>query len=341
MARTGLYKSDIKRARDALLEAGRYPSLDAMRIALGNTGSKTTIHRYLKELEAEEGVASKNLTLNEELQALVAHLAERLQGQADARVAALTAVHTEQAKQYAETQRGLEQALATGRAQTEALERQLAAAQDRIIELQQDHQQETLARHTAEQRADALTERLSENEAHRRSLEEKHTHAREALEHFRQAAKEQRDQEQRRHEHQMQQLQVEIRELRGQLVGKQEEIARLNQDGARLVGDLRHARQALSEYRQEAAHKEAELAGQLTALRDVAGSKIQLLQQQQTEARMEVAGQGREIKLLQKELGRMQTLHDRLSEEKTIWRHERVQMEEMLKQYEQQSGKIG
>ena len=51
MARTGLTRMDVKRARDALLAQGQHTSIDAIRIALGNTGSKTTIHRYLKELE--------------------------------------------------------------------------------------------------------------------------------------------------------------------------------------------------------------------------------------------------------------------------------------------------
>lgn len=35
MARAGLYQSDIKKARDALLAQGRYPSVDAVRVALG------------------------------------------------------------------------------------------------------------------------------------------------------------------------------------------------------------------------------------------------------------------------------------------------------------------
>lgn len=58
MARSGLYKSDVQKARDALQAQGKHPSVDAVRVALGNTGSKTTIHRYLKELEEEEGKAS-------------------------------------------------------------------------------------------------------------------------------------------------------------------------------------------------------------------------------------------------------------------------------------------
>lgn len=54
MARAGIYKSEVLRARDKLLAAGRNPSIDAVREELGS-GSKTTIHRYLKEIEKEEG----------------------------------------------------------------------------------------------------------------------------------------------------------------------------------------------------------------------------------------------------------------------------------------------
>ena len=34
-----------------ILARGEHPSIDAVRIEMGNTGSKTTIHRYLKELD--------------------------------------------------------------------------------------------------------------------------------------------------------------------------------------------------------------------------------------------------------------------------------------------------
>ena len=72
MARGGLYKSDVQRARDSLVAQGKHPSVDAVRVALGNTGSKTTIHRYLKELEEEDGqgVGAK-VAVSEALQDLV------------------------------------------------------------------------------------------------------------------------------------------------------------------------------------------------------------------------------------------------------------------------------
>ena len=48
MARSGIYKSEVLRARDNLRATGRNPSIDAVREELVNTGSKSTIHRYLK-----------------------------------------------------------------------------------------------------------------------------------------------------------------------------------------------------------------------------------------------------------------------------------------------------
>ncbi len=88
MARGGLYKSDVQRARDALRAQGKHPSVDAVRVALGNTGSKTTIHRYLKELEEEEGQGlGAKVAVSDALQDLVARLAGRLHDEAEAVVA--------------------------------------------------------------------------------------------------------------------------------------------------------------------------------------------------------------------------------------------------------------
>lgn len=70
MARTGVYKSEVKKARDALLVQALYPSVDAVRVALGNTGSKTTIHKYLKELETEEGGGVRKAAVGDALRTL-------------------------------------------------------------------------------------------------------------------------------------------------------------------------------------------------------------------------------------------------------------------------------
>ena len=92
MARGGIYKSEVVRARANLLAQGRYPSVDAIRVELGNTGSKSTIQRYLKEIEEEQGGrASSAAGLSDAIKDLAARLAEQLQvgsGSADRRAAA-------------------------------------------------------------------------------------------------------------------------------------------------------------------------------------------------------------------------------------------------------------
>lgn len=134
-------------------------------------------------------------------------------------------------------------------------------------------QRETITRHTLEQQVADLKERLLENEAHRLSLEEKHTHARDALEHYRESMKEQRDQNIRRHEHQVQQLQGEIRQLQQSLVLKQNEVTGLNQDGARLVAELSQSKKSLYELQSV----ERKLIGEIESLK-VATGRILLLE---------------------------------------------------------------
>ena len=60
MARGGVNKAVVQIARTAILARGEHPSIDAVRIELGNTGSKTTIHRYLKELDDKGFVIYSN-----------------------------------------------------------------------------------------------------------------------------------------------------------------------------------------------------------------------------------------------------------------------------------------
>jgi chromosome segregation ATPase len=249
MARSGLYKSDVKKARDALIAQGKNPSVDAVRVELGNTGSKTTIHKYLKELEEEDGAAGvggKRASISDALQDLVERLAARLHDEAEGRVAAARQEFDAKTSKHdaALMAAKLENSkmLAHVREVEAALEQQDAA----LASTQTELQRESTARQVAEHQAADLKERLAENDAHRRSLEEKHQHAREALDHYRNSVKDQREADARRHEQQVQQLQAELRQAQQTIAVKQEEATRLNQDGARLIAELTHARQSLS-----------------------------------------------------------------------------------------------
>ncbi len=247
MARTGLYKSDVQKARDSLIAQSLYPSIDAVRMALGNTGSKTTIHKYLKELEEEEGAGPRKVAISEALQDLVERLAARLREEADQGVAQAKQALARKEQEHADTNRQLQHDLISTREAIQTLEARIHSEAAGHANTRAVLQTETVARHTAEQQVADLKDRLAENEQHRKSLEEKHTHARDALEHYRQSVKGQRDQDQRRHELQVQQIQAELRQHQVALAGKQEEVTRLNQEGARLVLELSHTKQSLYE----------------------------------------------------------------------------------------------
>lgn len=307
MARTGLYQSEVKKARDALIAQGKHPSVDAVRIALGNTGSKTTIHKYLKELgEAEGDAGGRKISISEALQELVARLAAQLQEEGEARIAAIEAQCLENDRLRAGTLAALQkdnEVLAGQRDHADAMSKQEQAAHERTRSALQN---ESIGRHTAEQQVADLKERLAENEGHRLSIEEKHKHAREALEHYRQSVKEQRDQDQRRHEQQVQQLQAEIRQLQQSLAVKHDDITRLNQEGARLVANLSHAQAAL--YDQQAQGRQ--LAQQITALQDsarqatalIAGKEAQAVAMQEQAATAEAKAEASAARVRELEL---------------------------------------
>ncbi|MBK5512244.1 DNA-binding protein [Pseudomonas sp. TH15] len=247
MARGGVNKAVVQAARLAILARGENPSIDAVRIEMGNTGSKTTIHRYLKELDAgPERAEETSEPIDDELAGLVSRLAQRLKEQAQEPI--------DQAREQFEEQR-------------DALETQLQQTRQALEKLEQEHEIQGAA---LERESEALgntrsmlqTEqtrnaglnqalsdfelRLKDKDEQIRSLEEKHLHARDALEHYRNAVKEQREQEQRRHEGQVQQIQMELRQAQQSALVRQDEITQLHRDNERLLTENRGTLRELS-----------------------------------------------------------------------------------------------
>jgi len=125
MARTGLTKSQVRACRDRLLAEGRYPSVDALRQALGDTGSKSTIHRLLKELAGEDAGAGTDAGLNREdtarsLHDIVEQLADRLHDDARQRIRRLEAAHAQALREKESELAALRAAIARLEARVEA-----------------------------------------------------------------------------------------------------------------------------------------------------------------------------------------------------------------------------
>lgn len=268
MARSGVYRTDVEKARRALLAQGKHPSIDLVRAALGNTGSRSTIHRFLKEIEAEDAAPQgTKVGVSDAIQTLIERLSVQLHEEADARIAEDRAAsdaqvweHDARAQTYQTEAAELRDALE--RADT-TLATERASHQDTVGQLQQARVQ--LAQW--EERLAAHERRSQEQDAHLASLEEKHRQARDALEHFRTASQEQRGREQRQHEQAMQALQVELRTSVDQLIVKNAELLQLNRDNGRLVEQSTHLQQALrnAERERDLARNEKEALSTLPA----------------------------------------------------------------------------
>lgn len=176
MARSGINRADVQAARMALIARGENPSIDAVRIEMGNTGSKSTIHRLMRELDASESELTP-LQIDAELNSLVARLGERLRRQAQARVDEAQARLDAEKKQLQDTLSSVERRLADlierHAAQTTKLGTQTATLLNTQEALQT--QQKENARLT--QGAQDSASRLEDKDEQIRTLKEQHLQA--------------------------------------------------------------------------------------------------------------------------------------------------------------------
>ena len=259
MARGGVNKAVVHKARQALLARGEHPSIDAVRIEMGNTGSKTTIHRYLKELDSNHpGHDNPQISVDDELLQLVSHLSQRIQEQGQAHIdealSRLEARERLMREALAQAERQLEELATQHSRQTTELQQQGSAL---LVTRDALHAQQTENARLSQACQD-LDTRLQDRDAHIRSLEEKHLHARDALEHYRSAVKEQREQEQRRHEGQVQQLQMELRQAQQSAMVRQDEITQLHRDNERLLIEHRVTAKELAALQEQSSKDQAQ-----------------------------------------------------------------------------------
>lgn len=287
MARGGINKAVVQTARLAILARGENPSIDAVRIEMGNTGSKTTIHRYLKELdESETRTTITEAPIDDELGELVARLAQRLKEKAQEPIdLALAQFEQQKAALLAEV-RALEEAHGQLQQQFDiqaaALAEESAALQTASTSLQTEQTRNA----GLSQACSDYELRINDKDEQIRSLEEKHLHARDALEHYRNAIKEQREQEQRRHEGQLQQVQAELRQAQQSAMVRQDEITQLHRDNERLLIEHRVTAKELTAL-QEQSRKDQAQQLKLTEQVSLIDSERTLLQERLRVAALE------------------------------------------------------
>ena len=290
MARSGINKALVARARSALLARGQQPTIDAVRIELGNTGSKSTIHRYLREIDDESLQDQRsNISLSDELGTLGQQLGERLQQEAASELQQAREAFARERQDWQQQRNQYETRLQQAAEQYSAQTGELQSIQTALAASEAQARQQQLLISSLQAEGQGQQALLAQREQQISSLEDKHRHAREALEHFRNASQQQREQEQRRSEAERQQLQAELRQLQHGLLARQEQLVQMSRDNERLLGEWRSCEKQKSQA-EDAAHqtqqalaaaglREQQLTGELEGFRQ------QLLgSQQQREA---------------------------------------------------------
>lgn len=286
MARGGINLVLVRKAREALISRGQNPSIDAIRIELGNTGSKTTIQRYLKEIESHDPRPSAAPSrLSDELTTMVSQMLERLLEEGNEALSHERAAFDQERRAFKEEVGTLNGQLDEAKKEITKLQSAMQTQDEELKTTQSTLQSEITRNARISQSCTDLEVRVQEKDAQIQSLEQKHAHAREALEHYRATVKEQRDQDLSRHESQVYQMQQELTVLQQTLMVKQEEISRLIRDNERFIAENRQQAKEASQHREalETLRGDLGIANATTARAE--GAKELLSQQLEAKAK--------------------------------------------------------
>lgn len=249
MARAGILYTHVAQAAAKLAAAGKNPTVDNVRAALGGTGSKSTIGPMLKQWKAEhEGVvAAAGAGLPADLLEAVRGVYERLQEAARGQIDQLRAEH-QQAAQEAAHERDALLAERTGlTVERDALAAELADIKTTLAHEQAARQEDAVAIAGLEAEKAGHAQRLADRGAEIKGLADQLAQTRRQFDHFQDAAASQRQQEKQAYE---------------------ARIARAEQEAATLRAHLQENREALAALRGEKIRLEQSLAGQLEELKD-------------------------------------------------------------------------
>ena len=229
MARAGILYSQVAQAAAALAAAGTNPTVDTVRVALGGTGSKSTIAPMLKQWKAEhEGqVVAASTGLPADLLEAVRAVHQRLEAAAQVQVEQLRAAH-EQVRQ--EAAQKLEAEHAAGRqlrAEHEAMATELAQAKAALALERDERQHAAVTIAALRAKSDGLTQRLADRGDDVTLLADQLAQARRQFEHFLEKAAEQRQSDRQAADARIAGLERELGTARGYLQEHREALAAL------------------------------------------------------------------------------------------------------------------
>lgn len=334
MSRDGVTTSQINRACAHLADNGLAVTVDAVRARIG--GSNSTLAPVVRAWkEANKDVVNPmNTGLPADLVQSVKELHERMQAHATLRV-------EEAESRAAEKISQLEHVIGDAAVREKDLDEDNARLRSQIAELQtqvQTRDAQSIAANlrikeletVLDQQSRQLVQRDNDLTSARADFSELQIRAGNQMQAVRTEAAQRLDE-----------ASSKALELRTDNVRLAARVELLDRDNVQLRAELETGRESVEQTRlalSQSQEKNARLESQLT---DMAGasnhSQAQLKQttNELNEMRLALATKEGEARILQRDLSRLQSLYDKLNQDGVVWRQERHQMSETIRQLEQ------
>ena len=278
MARTGISQFDVEKAYKSLTSQGvNNPSIDAIRAELGNTGSKTTISKYLKDIKKTRTNGTlTEVKVSDAIGHLVSQLAARLNAEANKTIEDMEQAFDKERKSWNQEKSGLEESLSQATEQNKALSDNIHSLQAKLNTASRESEQLNTELQGIQSDLKELTAVCGQKDERIIDLEKSLQHSYDNLSHFRESAKEQRDQQERKHAEEVSGLRAEQRKLGQTIASQQSELTQLNRQNAELITEkrllaksqreLQNSLKASTEQVQSASTDREELLAQLDAI---------------------------------------------------------------------------
>ncbi|AZP14023.1 DNA-binding protein [Undibacterium parvum] len=335
MARAGILYSDVAKAASQLADSGKSPTVDTVRDAMGNTGSKSTIAPMLKRWKAEhqETMTASDSGIPTSLLVAVKSLYEHLQIETGKKIIQAQQHHQTELQTVRCHEQQLHDENALLSQEKAAIAAELKASQQTLTKLQKEQQSLNMTLVARESDTSGLQLRLMDRAAEVATLNQQLTLTRAQFDHYQEATATQRVEEKQAYEQRIARLEQELTGAQQRLLGQQTTIAHqeaqishLSVENVRLLESSLANLDELGYMRSEKdqlSHQQKDLLLSNQTLM----SKLDVSQRSLTESRMTMAAQEAQNAQLLERLAQSDSKLEKLDQERIILIQERAELQ--------------
>lgn len=338
MARAGILYSDVAKAASQLADSGKSPTVDTVRDAMGNTGSKSTIAPMLKRWKAEhqDTVAASDSGIPTSLLVAVKSLYEYLQAEVGKKIIQAQQHHQTELQAVHSHEQQLLDEKALRIQENAAIAAELKATQQAFAKLQKEQHSLNMTLVARESDTSGLQLRLMDRAAEVATLNQQLTLTRAQFDHYQEATAAQRSEEKQTYEQRIAHLEQELTGTHQRLLGQQSTIAHLETQVSHLSIENTHLKESsrltfdeLDTIRSERDQLSYQQKDLLSSNQTVM-SKFEVSQQTLIESRMALAAQEAQNAQLMERLAQSDSKLEKLDQERIILIQERAELQAQL-----------